>query len=126
MKKLAIMPNECMGCLSCETACSQAFYKVDDHTLACIQIKSKDGNAKPALCVQCGKCAKTCEAEAITQNPKGVYMLNKGKCVECGKCLEVCPFGVIVQKKGGKPSKCIACGICVKACPASALYIKED
>jgi ferredoxin len=30
------------------------------------------------VCIQCGKCMKACEHEAITQNPKtGVYMINK-------------------------------------------------
>lgn len=125
MKKLALTPNECMACLSCEIACSQMFYKVDDSRLSCIQVQLKDNISKPAVCVQCGKCAKNCEAEAITQNAKGVYMISKAKCVECGKCVEVCPFGVIVQQEGGKPSKCIACGACVKACPVDTLYIKE-
>jgi Fe-S-cluster-containing hydrogenase component 2 len=125
VKKLALTENECMACLSCEIACSQLFYKTDDNRLTCVQVRFKDGVSKPAFCVQCGKCARNCEAEAITQNPKGVYMLNKKKCVGCGKCVEVCPFGVIVQKENDKPSKCIACGACVKACPVDTLYIKE-
>ena len=82
----------------------------------------------PALCIQCGKCAKACEAGAITQNPKtGVYMINKKLCTGCGKCAEVCPFHVIVPPavSGGTASKCIACGICVKSCPMEILEIVE-
>jgi ferredoxin len=78
------------------------------------------------VCIQCGKCMKVCENEAITQNPKtGVYMINKKKCVSCGKCVEVCPMKVMVMPENGPASKCIACGICVKACPMEVLEIVE-
>lgn len=88
----------------------------------------KNGVVKPQVCIQCGKCAKTCEAGAITQNPKtGVYMINKKLCTSCGKCVEVCPFGVMVAPaaSGATTSKCIACGICAKACPMELLEIIE-
>ena len=78
------------------------------------------------MCIQCGKCMKTCEHGAITQNPKtGVYMINKKLCVGCGKCVEVCPTKVMVHKAENPVSKCIACGICVKACPMEVLEIVE-
>ena len=95
-------------------------------TLSCIDIVEKNGAAKPNVCIQCGKCMKVCENEAITQNPKtGVYMINKKKCVSCGKCVEVCPMKVMVMPENGPASKCIACGICVKACPMEILEIVE-
>ena len=128
MKKLAVKKNEaCMACLQCVSACSQAFYKEFDEDLSCIHIVSgKNGEAKPQTCIQCGKCMRACEHEAITQNPKtGVYMINKKKCVSCGKCAEVCPMHVIVHTEGNPASKCIACGICVKACPMEVLEIVE-
>ncbi len=127
MKKLAVKKNaECMACLECVRACSNAFYKEFNQDLSCIQIVSKGNGAKPKTCIQCGKCAKVCEHEAITQNPKtGVYMINKKKCVSCGKCVEVCPMQVMVLKPENPASKCIACGICVKACPMEILEIVE-
>ena len=127
MKKLTVQKNaECMACLQCVQACSEAFYKEFDEDLSCIRIVAKGNAAKPNVCIQCGKCMKVCENEAITQNPKtGVYMINKKKCVGCGKCVEVCPTKVMVQKDGGPVSKCIACGICVKACPMEILEIVE-
>ncbi len=128
MKKLVAKKNvECMACLQCVQACSEAFYKVNDVTKSCIQIGvGKNGDPKPAVCIQCGKCMKVCEHEAITQNPKtGVYMINKKKCVSCGKCVEICPMKVMVLKEGNPASKCIACGICVKACPMEVLEIVE-
>ena len=127
MKKLTVKKNaECMACLECVRACSVAFHKEFDEDLSCIQIVEKAGAAKPMVCIQCGKCMKVCEHEAITQNPKtGVYMINKKKCVGCGKCVEACPMKVMVMKPEGPASKCIACGICVKACPMEVLEIIE-
>lgn len=127
MKRLSVKKGaECMACLECVRACSQSFYKEFDPGKSCIKITDKKGAAKPMTCVQCGKCAKACEFGAITQNPKGVYMINKKKCTGCGKCVEACPFGVMVKPEGAPvSSKCIACGICVKACVMDILEIVE-
>ena len=127
MKKLVAKKNvECMACLQCVQACSEAFYKEFHPDYSCIQIVAKCAGAKPMVCIQCGKCMKVCEHEAITQNPKtGIYMINKKKCVSCGKCVEVCPMKVMVLKPESPASKCIACGICVKACPMDVLEIVE-
>ena len=127
MKKLAVKKNvECMACLECVRACSEAFYKEFHPDYSAIQIVAKGAGAKPMTCIQCGKCMKACEHDAITQNPKtGVYMINKKNCVGCGKCVEVCPMKVMVHKPENPVSKCIACGICVKACPMEVLEIVE-
>ena len=127
MKKLAVKKNaECMACLECVQACSEAFYKEFHPDYSAIQIVAKGAGAKPMTCIQCGKCMKACEHDAITQNPKtGVYMINKKNCVGCGKCVEVCPMKVMVHKPENPVSKCIACGICVKACPMEILEIVE-
>ena len=127
MKRLAVKKNsECMACLECVRACSVAFYKEFDEDLSCIKIVAKGAGAKPMTCIQCGKCMKACEHDAITQNPKtGVYMINKKNCVGCGKCAEVCPMKVMVHKEENLVSKCISCGICVKACPMEILEIVE-
>ena len=128
MKKLVVKKDsQCMACLQCVQACSEAFYKEFDVNYSCIQIVAdKNGEAKPNICIQCGKCMKACEAGAITKNEKtGIYMINKKLCVQCGKCVEVCPMKVMVHKEGNPVSKCIACGICVKACPMEVLEIVE-
>ena len=127
MKKLSVKKNaQCMACLECVRACSEAFYKEFHQDYSCILIVAKADGAKPNTCIQCGKCFRTCEHEAITQNPKtGVYMINKKKCVGCGKCVEACPMKVMVMKAESPASKCIACGICAKACPMEILEIVE-
>lgn len=129
MKKLTVKKDaQCMACLECVRACSNAFYKEFHPDKSCIRIVQRNGKVRPMTCVQCGKCAKTCEHGAITQNPKtGVYMINKKLCVGCGKCKEACPFGVLVfEPEMPNASKCIACGICAKACPMEVLEITEN
>ena len=127
MKKLSVKKDsKCMACLECVRACSTAFYKEFHQDKACIRITERNGNVKPMVCVQCGKCAQACEFGAITQNAKGVYMINKKLCTGCGKCKEACPFGVLVKAEdAATSSKCIACVICAKACPMEILEIVE-
>ena len=127
MKKLSIKKGvQCMACLECVRACSNAYYKEFHPDKAALKIVQRNDTVKPMVCVQCGKCAKACEHGAITQNAKGVYVINKKLCVQCGKCKEACPFGVLVQEEGLPASKCIACGICAKACPMEVLEVVEN
>ena len=127
MKKLVVKKDaQCMACLECVRACSVAFYKEFNEDLSCIRIVEKNGAAKPMTCIQCGKCARVCEAGAITQNPKtGVYMINKKLCTSCGKCVAECPMKVMAAPAEGPTSKCLSCGICAKACPMEILEIVE-
>ncbi len=129
MKKLKVLDaKQCAACLQCANACSVSFYKEYNINKACIRIEEKaDKTLAVRTCIQCGKCARACEAGAITQNPKGVYMINKKLCVHCGKCVEACPFGLIVKTGADEaPSKCIACGICAKQCPQQILEVVES
>ena len=129
MKKLVVSKeNPCKACLSCVRACSEAFYKTFDPDLSCIRIEAKpDGEPKVQNCIMCGKCARTCTHDAISQNAKGVYMIDKRKCVGCGECVKACPMHVMVMPaaEDARPSKCIACGICAKACPMGILSVEE-
>ena len=129
MKKLVVSKTDpCKACLSCVRACSEAFYKKFDPDLSCIRIVAKpDGEPKVQSCIMCGKCARTCTHEAISQNAKGVYMIDKRKCVGCGDCVKACPMQVMClpAAEDAKPSKCIACGICAKACPMGILAVEE-
>lgn len=129
MKRLVVSKTDpCKACLSCVRACSEAFYKTFDPDLSCIRIVAKpDGEPKVQSCIMCGKCARTCTHDAISQNAKGVYMIDKRKCVGCGDCVKACPMQVMClpAAEDAKPSKCIACGICAKACPMGILSVEE-
>ncbi|MBQ6469476.1 MAG: 4Fe-4S binding protein [Lachnospiraceae bacterium] len=128
MKKLIVTDKTaCAACLSCEEACSMAFYKVFDPDKSCIRIVAgKDNEPKVNVCLQCGKCARTCKQGAIKQNAKGTYVIDKKLCTGCGECVEVCPMHVMVKApESPVTSKCIACGICAKACPMGILEVIE-
>ena len=127
MKKLVVTDKKnCMACLACVQACSEAFYKVFNPDLSCIAIVAdKDRNPKTTVCLQCGKCARNCPSGAIKQNAKGTYVVDKKLCTGCGKCVEVCPMHVMVKAEDKPASKCIACGICAKACPMGILEVIE-
>ena len=127
MKKLSVVEKDnCAGCQSCEIACAQAFYKEQNPEYACLHFTDLgNGKFRNLTCVQCGKCARVCPQQAITKNPKGVYMVNKNLCISCGECVRQCPFHVMVLVPGHTASKCIACGLCVRACPLSLLEVQE-
>ena len=127
MKKVKVTDHsKCYACFQCMVACSTAFYKEFDQDKSCIRIgNKKDGRIMVKACSQCGKCAQACEQNAITQNAKGVYMIDKKLCIGCGKCVAACPFEVMVQV-GDKVSKCIACGKCVRECPMDGLELVEE
>ena len=125
MKKLTVKKGtQCMACLECVRACSEAFYKEFDPSKACLQIIDRNGAAKPMVCVQCGKCAEACEHGAITQNAKGVYTINKKLCVGCGKCANICPAKAI-RMENKLPTidrkACIHCFCCQEFCPKGAM-----
>ena len=129
MKKLVVSKeNPCKACLSCVRACSEAFYKTFDPDLSCIRIVAKpDGEPKVNNCIMCGKCARTCPEGAISQNAKGVYMIDKTKCTACGKCVEACPMHVMVLAPGASTTtKCIACGLCARACPWASWPLRRS
>jgi Fe-S-cluster-containing hydrogenase component 2 len=128
MKKLVVTDRlSCKNCLSCEMACSEAFYKEYGLNTSCIKTDlRKDESIDVKVCNQCGLCAKKCPSGAIKENAKGVYMINKKLCTGCLECVNACPKDIIANIDGKPtPSKCIACGICVKACPMEILAIQE-
>ena len=74
MKKLKVVKGaKCMACLECVRACSTSFYKEFDPDKSCIQIVDKNGDAKPMVCVQCGKCAKACRKRQSLRMQRRVY-----------------------------------------------------
>ena len=78
MKKLKVKKDvSCMACLECVNACSTAFYKVADPGKACIQIIEKNGEPKPMVCVQCGKCAQPARREPSSRTLRAFTWLTR-------------------------------------------------
>ena len=136
MKRLFISPNLCIGCRTCELACS--FAHTDKKTLMpgksriSIFAFSPEINVQ-AVCLQCNTpaCSNACPSGALSRNEQtGAIELNEDKCVMCHSCVAACPFGNIhLSSKSPVPIKCDLCGgdpMCAKFCPTHALSFADD
>ena len=93
MKKLTVKKGtQCMACLECVRACSEAFYKEFDPSKACLQIIDRNGAAKPMVCVQCGKCAEACEQMCIRDSHGPAPIPEEGKWVQAKEIKDISGF----------------------------------
>lgn len=68
MKKLAAKKNvECMACLQCVAACSEAFYKEFDEEKSCVRIVAKGTGAKP---IPAFSAASVCVPVSMKPSPR--------------------------------------------------------
>ena len=128
IKYLKMDASKCVGCMSCVSACSQAYAKEDNPAKARIQVLGLgSGRFQLVACDQeCRRCVAECPVQAISVNQQGVVTIDKRLCVGCLACVAVCPTGAMRYFPAEPtPFKCVACGVCVKACPTGALEIAE-
>jgi NAD(P)H-nitrite reductase large subunit/Fe-S-cluster-containing hydrogenase component 2 len=141
--------DHCLGCRSCELACSVAHSESGELEAAIAEelppvrrvvvaqggrgpgaVASSGSDGIEALrCEQCLEplCAYACKSGAIRRDPlTGRVTLDDARCVACFMCLTVCPFGIRPDPARDRVVRCDVCGdlatpACVVSCPTGAL-----
>lgn len=135
MKQLVIKPEKCIGCRTCELACSFGHFGEFNPKLANVKVfeYEKAAVAIPVMCPQCEDpaCEKVCPVTAIKRDENGALVINYDKCIGCKMCQSACPLGNIsFHPMVKKVFKCDLCGgdpKCVKYCPGHALsFVDTD
>lgn len=128
-KRLRGISSNCVGCLICETVCTQAHNTEYGIRKARLRIESKPIEQQPPLnkvnvCILCESCIKVCEPKALYLSENGYIQLHKNLCTKCGKCGEVCPNSVVNFTDDGYPIICDLCEgnpQCVRWCKYDAI-----
>ncbi|PKN80614.1 MAG: aldehyde:ferredoxin oxidoreductase [Candidatus Cloacimonetes bacterium HGW-Cloacimonetes-1] len=126
MKKyLKTFPELCIACHTCESVCSNLYFKQEGKS--CIVITENTDGIEINACNQCQACVKVCPTQALSVTPQGVVMVNKSLCIHCYMCVAACPTQSFFRHAENLPPfKCIACGACTKSCPTGAIKIVQD
>jgi anaerobic carbon-monoxide dehydrogenase iron sulfur subunit len=144
MKQLYYKVDKCLGCKSCEVACSLAhsltqdlFKALKEEKLSLPRKKVLAAGEKnyPVSCRHCKepKCVDACMAAALVFDAdKGMVMHDEKRCVGCWMCVMSCPYGAIRPNiKSKMPLRCDKCKdkdepACVKACPTGAIIYEIE
>ena len=129
---LTVIPANCVGCRTCELACSFA------HSSGGVFAKSRI-TVRPAgekrfvqlTCLQCldAACVKSCPVGALSRNEStDAIEVAIDLCVGCSTCFAACPFGhMAFDLKTRRSAKCDLCGgspKCAEFCPNRALEMR--
>lgn len=105
-------PTLCIGCLTCEVACSEAHRDAGMSDVSRIRIFNEPatkvdpeilknypgrGSFIQQPCLQCpdAPCLPVCPVNALHVEPKtGARVINEQTCIACGRCAESCAFPV--------------------------------
>jgi carbon-monoxide dehydrogenase iron sulfur subunit len=135
-RKLAVIPEKCSGCRTCEIACAVHRQKVNNPKKACIRVTTIYPHPvvrMPVVCSQCkeAKCMTACPTDAIYQK-EGIVRIHESECIGCHACVGACPFGAMyIHSDIHTPIKCDLCEDsgephCVTMCPTRAIvYLPE-
>ncbi|HUU03797.1 MAG TPA: 4Fe-4S dicluster domain-containing protein [Myxococcota bacterium] len=129
VKTLVVKPTKCVGCRTCEVACTFAHSSAGwlGHSRIKVHAVAPERFVQ-ITCMQCIKaaCIKVCPTEALVRNPgtRAVELIEE-RCIGCGLCEVACPFGhMFFSAETRRPIKCDLCGgqpACAMFCPHGAL-----
>jgi anaerobic carbon-monoxide dehydrogenase iron sulfur subunit len=134
-KQLKIDPQKCIGCKSCELACSLRNENTFNPSVSRISnITFIEGTySLPynsiTTCRQCADapCLSSCPTGAISRrkDETKAVVVDRDKCIGCGVCVGACCFGVMFFNATAKKAyKCELCGgdpACAQMCPTGAI-----
>jgi anaerobic carbon-monoxide dehydrogenase iron sulfur subunit len=134
MKILTVDLDRCIGCRSCEYACSFARTGDfrDDSSSIWVHVSPEGRWIGTFVCAQCESpiCLQVCPRRAIERDPKtNAVVVDEVRCMGCKLCLQSCPFGCISFAPEKRViRKCDLCRgdpSCVKVCMSQALDYVE-
>jgi Fe-S-cluster-containing hydrogenase component 2 len=129
-KVLVTEYEKCVGCQTCEMACSVKHTATSNpHQSRIAVVKwDMDGEGIPIACSHCEEapCQSICPVLAITRDVSlDRVVIDYDKCIGCRLCVAVCPFGAAsFDSISGKVIKCDLCEgdpICARFCSYGAL-----
>ncbi|MFA6033755.1 MAG: 4Fe-4S dicluster domain-containing protein [Myxococcota bacterium] len=129
---LTVIPRNCVGCRTCELACSFA-HSVDGRFARSRITVHPAGDKRwvQMTCLQCldAACIRVCPVGALSRSEKtdGV-VVDITRCTGCSLCSRACPFGhMAFDPDTRRASKCDLCDgapKCAQFCPNKALEIR--
>jgi carbon-monoxide dehydrogenase iron sulfur subunit len=139
MKTIVWDKSKCTGCRVCEGVCSLyragEFNPVKARGKVIRTVKDSILYKVRVTCQQCeeANCMAVCPVNAISEDERGVKVVDEEKCLGCRMCEMACPIGAISVDVDKKVSaKCDQCldlpePQCVKFCWTEALqYIPKE
>ncbi|MBR3641379.1 MAG: 4Fe-4S dicluster domain-containing protein [Oscillibacter sp.] len=127
--RIRIDKNLCVGCCSCEMACTLAHEQRFNPRHSRLRVPlTFPMPSTPVVCNHCknARCVAACPTGALEQGEDRV-IFHAEACVACGACTEACPFHAI-WLNDGQIFKCDLCGgdpSCAKICPFNAISVMK-
>ena len=93
---IAVAPDKCIGCKTCEAACANSHRKAGMQRRHRLIFVSNRGVSTMVTCHHCtdAPCANVCPVEAL-KVLEGVVRTDEQRCIGCKLCAIACPYGAI-------------------------------